>query len=203
MNLLDLRPGKRYLDLGTGNGYLAFEMASRFPEIKVTGIDIAINSIRVDQKLAREKSIANLNFLSYGGIQLPFKSGAVDGAISRYAFHHFPDPDRSVQELSRVTAPGGFVILSDPMTYAEDRSDFIDQFQKLKPDGHVHFYREEELDSLFEKFGLIKETGFKKLSIIPSGPPPVNPAELLDSTKMSSIPHIYYSSRPQSTFNLL
>lgn len=34
---------------------------------------------------------------------------------------------------------------------------------------------------------LIKDTGFKKLSIIPSGPPPINPAELLDSTKMSSI----------------
>ena len=34
---------------------------------------------------------------------------------------------------------------------------------------------------------LIKDTGFKKLSIIPSGPPPINPAELLDSTKMSAV----------------
>jgi exopolysaccharide/PEP-CTERM locus tyrosine autokinase len=34
---------------------------------------------------------------------------------------------------------------------------------------------------------LIKDTGFKKLSIIPSGPPPINPAELLDSKKMSAI----------------
>jgi exopolysaccharide/PEP-CTERM locus tyrosine autokinase len=34
---------------------------------------------------------------------------------------------------------------------------------------------------------LIKDTGFKKLSIIPSGPTPINPAELLDSKKMPSI----------------
>jgi len=34
---------------------------------------------------------------------------------------------------------------------------------------------------------LIKDTGFKKLSILPSGPPPINPAELLDSTKMSAV----------------
>jgi exopolysaccharide/PEP-CTERM locus tyrosine autokinase len=34
---------------------------------------------------------------------------------------------------------------------------------------------------------LIKDTGFNKLSIIPSGPPPINPAELLDSTKMSAV----------------
>jgi protein-tyrosine kinase len=34
---------------------------------------------------------------------------------------------------------------------------------------------------------LIKDTGFKKLSMIPCGPPPINPAELLDSKKMSAI----------------
>ena len=34
---------------------------------------------------------------------------------------------------------------------------------------------------------LILETGYKKLSMIPSGPPPINPAELLDSKKMSEI----------------
>ena len=34
---------------------------------------------------------------------------------------------------------------------------------------------------------MMLETGYKKLSLIPSGPPPINPAELLDSKKMSEI----------------
>jgi exopolysaccharide/PEP-CTERM locus tyrosine autokinase len=34
---------------------------------------------------------------------------------------------------------------------------------------------------------LIQDTGYKKLSMIPCGPPPINPAELLDSKKMSAI----------------
>ncbi|MEA2082760.1 MAG: CpsD/CapB family tyrosine-protein kinase [Thermodesulfobacteriota bacterium] len=34
---------------------------------------------------------------------------------------------------------------------------------------------------------LIQSVGFQKLSIIPSGPPPINPAELLDSGKMTAM----------------
>jgi len=34
---------------------------------------------------------------------------------------------------------------------------------------------------------LIQKTGLQKLSIIPSGPPPVNPAELLDTEKMAGM----------------
>ena len=41
MQFLEIQPAGHYIDLGTGNGYLTFEMARRFPEIFVTGVDIA------------------------------------------------------------------------------------------------------------------------------------------------------------------
>ena len=160
MNFLDVRPNKRYLDLGTGNGYLAFEMAHRFPDIAVTGIDIAIHSIQLDEKLQQEQGIKNLEFVSYNGIQLPFSDALFGGVISRYAFHHFPDTTISVQELYRIIEPQGFVIISDPITYKEDTIGFIDKFQQLKTDGHVHFFMAPELDALFQRHGFTKETQF-------------------------------------------
>ena len=160
MNFLDVRPNKRYLDLGTGNGYLAFEMAHRFPDIAVTGIDIAVRSIQINQKLSREQGIKNLGFISYTGIQFPFRDTLFGGVISRYAFHHFPDTTISVQELYRITETQGFVIISDPITYEADTVGFIDQFQQLKPNGHVHFFRAPELDALFQRYGFTREAQF-------------------------------------------
>ena len=184
MNFLDVRPHKRYLDLGTGNGYLAFEMAHRFPDIAVTGLDIALHSIQLDQKLQQEQGLKNLEFISYEGLQLPFGEAAFGGVISRYAFHHFPDTTISVQELYRITEAQGFVIISDPITDEEDTAGFIDQFQQLKPDGHVHFFRAPELDALFQRHGFTREAQF--LSAI-SYPRDVNEAylRLFDKTPAS------------------
>ena len=160
MQFLEVQPACNYLDLGTGNGYLAFEMARRFPEIFVTGVDIATNAIRQDQLLVHERQIGNLRFLEYDGGHIPLKDASCWGCISRYAFHHFPDPAFSACDLARVTQPHGFVIIADPLTYDEDTGGFINLFQRLKPDGHVHFYRLQELDDIFQQNGFSREAQF-------------------------------------------
>ena len=160
MEFLEIRPVARYLDLGTGNGYLAFEMAKRFPEIFITGVDIATNAIRTDQALQQERQLRNLEFLEYDGGQLPLDDASCWGTISRYAFHHFPDPAFSLHDLARITLPGGFVIIADPITCDQDTGGFIDRFQQCKPDGHIHFYRTRELDDLFDHSGFSLQAQF-------------------------------------------
>ena len=167
MKMIEIQPGKKYMDLGTGNGYLAFEMAQRFPNIQIMGVDIAIESIRQNQKLQREREIVGLKFDGYDGLSFPIDDKSYHGIISRYAFHHFPDPEKSIQEMVRILDEQGFVIISDPQTYDEDRHDFVDQFQNLKKDGHVHFYRQAELDELFFQAGFVKETQFRSMCTYP------------------------------------
>jgi ubiquinone/menaquinone biosynthesis C-methylase UbiE len=157
MQMTEVQPHKHYLDLGTGNGYLVFELAARFPALLVTGLDIAYHSIQLNQGLQRERGLANLDFQAYEGVRLPFGDAAFWGVLSRYAFHHFPEAEQSVTELSRVVERGGFVLLSDPITRDEDSAGFIDEFQQLKPDGHIHFYRPAELEALFGRHGFEKE----------------------------------------------
>jgi ubiquinone/menaquinone biosynthesis C-methylase UbiE len=160
LSMLEVREGSSYLDIGTGNGYVAFELAARQEGIRVVGLDIAASSIEKDREIARERGLGNLEFLCYGGLELPFPDGLFFGGISRYAMHHFPDIRRSLGELRRVTREGGFFIFSDPATREEDRSGFADRMQSIRPDGHVHYYRRPEIEALFREFGFLVEKEF-------------------------------------------
>lgn len=40
LNYLNINPGMKILDLGTGTGYLAFPLAKRYPEVNIIGLDI-------------------------------------------------------------------------------------------------------------------------------------------------------------------
>ena len=98
---------------------------------------------------------------------LPFEDQFFMGGISRYAMHHFPRIKESIKELNRVLKLGGFFVFSDPKTYDIDTDNFIDKYQQLKPDGHVRFYRESEIDALFGEYGFAKERSFSSYSTYP------------------------------------
>ena len=51
IKLFEISDNERYFDLGTGNGYVGFELAKRFKYISVVGVDIANKSIDKTIKL--------------------------------------------------------------------------------------------------------------------------------------------------------
>jgi ubiquinone/menaquinone biosynthesis C-methylase UbiE len=160
LNLFELKPNCRYLDLGTGSGFLAFALAEKNKKILVEGLDIVENSIIKDNQIAEEKGLNNVKFKTYDGFDFPYPDGFFNGGISRYALHHFPNINHSIREINRVLKKDGFFILSDAKTYDIDSEGFIDEFQKFLEDGHNHFYYENELLELFKNQGFIKEKIF-------------------------------------------
>jgi ubiquinone/menaquinone biosynthesis C-methylase UbiE len=157
---MDIRENKRYVDIGTGNGYIAFELAKRFGNIFITGLDIAEKSIEINTQIAQKEQLSHLNFETYQGITFPFQNESFYGIISRYALHHFPNIILSVREMYRILEPYGFVIIADPLTYDEDTVGFVDQFQALKKDGHVCFYKTDDLIQMFHQIGFVVEDQF-------------------------------------------
>ena len=145
--------GKRYLDLGTGNGYIAFALARRHPDLFVTGLDIVQKAIAANNRRAQAEQLHHLDFMSYDGAALPFEGSHFFGVINRYAFHHFPNPAFSAGEVYRILESGGFCLIADPAPASEDETDFINHFMALKDDGHVRFYTAVELDALFDQAG--------------------------------------------------
>jgi ubiquinone/menaquinone biosynthesis C-methylase UbiE len=181
INLMEIQTGKRYLDLGTGNGYIAFELARLFPGSFITGLDITPNAIQINQTRQQELGLSHLDFKLFDGFQYPFDEGWFDGVVSRYAFHHFPDPVSTLNEFNRILCPGAFIILSDPITADDDNTTFIDDFQKLRPDGHIHFYKRQEIISLFQRHGFHAEESFASTISYPRDMTP-NYTDFLEAT---------------------
>ncbi len=149
--LCDLLENKYYLDLATGTGYVAFYLSNSSKQSIVYGIDIVEKAITDNKARVKNESRNNLQFMLFDGMTLPFKDQLFHTVICRYAFHHFPIPLRTINEIYRIVEVDGYCIVADPITSSVDASDFVNSFASLKNDGHVRYYRESELIDLFEK----------------------------------------------------
>ena len=101
--------GKRVLDLASGEGY-GSAMLSR-SACTVHGVDIDPMSV----KHARRKYTAgNLFFLEGSCEEIPLAEHSVDVVVSFETIEHLEDHDRMLQEIRRVLAPEGMLIISSP-----------------------------------------------------------------------------------------
>ena len=98
-------PPKRALDLGTGTGGAAFAIARRFPEAEVVGADISDRMIEQARRNATDDLRNRVRFEVADASKLPYEDGAFDlvGLSNMIPFF---------DELARVTAPGGHLVLS-------------------------------------------------------------------------------------------
>ena len=107
------RPGFDVLDVGCGTGEISTRLVDEFLPKHVTGIDIAETHIR----LAKERygGLAGLSFQHGDATRMPFEDNRFDVAICRHMLQAVPDPMAVIQEMIRVTRPGGWLY-----TLAED-----------------------------------------------------------------------------------
>jgi SAM-dependent methyltransferase len=101
---LDPRPGERILDLATGTGWTARQVARK--GAAVVGVDIAEEAIAVARQLAAAEGLA-IDFRVGPAEKLPFADAAFDGVISTCGVIFSNEPARAAAELARVTRKGG------------------------------------------------------------------------------------------------
>ena len=108
-----LRSGGAALDLATGTGELALELARAVaPHGTVIGLDLCPEMLaRAQAKLAVTPwhSIVGLR-QGDAGLDLPFESGSFDCATMGLALRYFDVP-RTIAEMARVLRPGGRVVI--------------------------------------------------------------------------------------------
>lgn len=111
---LPLNPGDAWLDVACGTGIVSLALASHVA--RVVGLDLTAAMLTQGRSAAREAGIANVDFVEGDGQALPFPDATFAGAITRFALHHLPLPERVVGEMARVVRPGGCVALADHLT---------------------------------------------------------------------------------------
>lgn len=154
IEILDLRPGMKVLDLGTGSGYIAFGIAGSHPDVSITGLDIVVDTLNTNRDKATEIGLKNMEFVSYDGIKFPFENEVFDIVVTRYALHHFPDIKGTFSEISRVLKGDGRVFVADPAPNDNDTEGFVDEYMQMKKDGHIKFYSENEFRMIGAAAGL-------------------------------------------------
>ena len=160
LEFVKISEGMRILDLGTGSGYLSFPIAKNNPGCEVIGLDIVNAALEANRARATAEGIKNLSFVSYDGIDFPFETDSFDLVVTRYALHHFPDIEHSIGEVSRVLKNGGRLFISDPCPNECDTERFVDDYMRLKKDGHIKFYTKDEWIDICDRQGLIVADSF-------------------------------------------
>ncbi len=115
-DLAALSPGQRALDVATGTGDLALELAGRVaPGGHVVGVDFSERML----ELARGKVDRvgpGPEFLWANALELPFADDEFDAATVGFGARNFADLERGVGEMARVVRPGGRVVVLEITT---------------------------------------------------------------------------------------
>ena len=111
-------PPLRVADLGCGEGYLAIEAARWAAQVvAVDRSDVVLDRAKA---LASRRRVSNVMWKRGELEKLPIKDDSVDVALLSQALHHAASPARAVTEASRITVPGGRVLILDLREHREE-----------------------------------------------------------------------------------
>ncbi len=111
-DLAALTPGSRALDVATGTGDLAVELARRVtPGGEVVGSDFSEGML----ERARRKS-ADVRWEQANALALPYPDGGFDAATVGFGARNFSDLEQGLREMARVVRPGGRVVVLEITT---------------------------------------------------------------------------------------
>jgi SAM-dependent methyltransferase len=103
VKFLNVEPGMRILEVGSGLGLLAADVAAAAADVQVVGVE------QSPVQIAAAKAAFNVTYIRGDAHRLDFPDGAFDLVYARYVLEHLADPLQAVKEMRRVVCVGGRV----------------------------------------------------------------------------------------------
>ncbi len=132
-----LRPGEEALDLGCGRGAVSIMIAARFPDVRVTGIDLwrTVDQSGNSREAATDNATLNdvddrIRFDTGDMTRLPYDDGRFALVTASLSIHNLPTAEgrrTAIEEAVRVLAPDGRLIIFDIQRTRE----FADELRRL------------------------------------------------------------------------
>ncbi|MDQ3464872.1 MAG: methyltransferase domain-containing protein [Actinomycetota bacterium] len=111
---LHLQPGESVLDIGSGPGLLAVDLAVEVgPHGSVAGTDISDSMLALAAARSIPAGAAPLTFQQAGAKALPFPDDSFDVAVSTQVLEYVADIPGALAEMRRVLCPGGRALVLD------------------------------------------------------------------------------------------
>lgn len=148
LEYVELPERANVLDLGCGTGRLLERLATQFPDLRGTGLDLSPNMLR----LARLSNCHHprLIYLEGKAESLPFAEGQFDAVFNTISFLHYLEPKQVLSEAARVLSPGGRFYLVDMTTTTE----VFPQLLQISPLG-IRLYSPNQRELLGSAAGLL------------------------------------------------
>lgn len=149
VDLLNLKPGQKVLDVGCGIGGGDFYMAKNFG-VEVLGMDLSANMVEIACERAAKENLPLVQFEVADATKRVFPEGTFDVVYSRDTILHISDKLELFKHFFSWVKPGGKVLISD---YCCGEKPWTPQFEDyVKQRGYI-LYTPKKYGQLLEEAG--------------------------------------------------
>jgi SAM-dependent methyltransferase len=150
-----VEPHFTVLDVAAGAGHLARAIAPRAHQ--VIAFDLTPEMLATGKAAADEAGISNLLWERGDAASLPYLDDSFELVVSRFAVHHFAEPQRQLGEMVRVCRPGGRVTIVDLVAVDEAVADRHNELERLRDPSHTIALTTGQLTALLRASGAAVE----------------------------------------------
>lgn len=111
LKAIDVPKGGRIVAIGASTGGVTRQIATRFTDATVLGVEPSAALTRKADALA--SSIPSLSFSVGDGAALDLGDSVADVSMLRTVLSHVPSPGKLVTEATRILRPGGALVICD------------------------------------------------------------------------------------------
>ena len=153
VRLAQLQPHHTVLDVACGPGFLTMTLAQYCAH--AVGVDVTDKFLALAQAEAARRGLGNVTFQEGDAGHLPFADATFDRVVCRAAFHHMPQPARTLAEMTRVAKRDGRLLILD-MLASDDpqKAAYHNRLERLCDPSHARALSEAEFEGLFASAGL-------------------------------------------------
>jgi ubiquinone/menaquinone biosynthesis C-methylase UbiE len=143
LDLLDLQPNDKALEIGFGHGKTIRKGCARIENGMFAGIDISKTMLSIAENYNKrliEKGSVELKLAGVDNI--PYKDNYFDKILTVHTIYFWKDPSKSFNELHRVMKPGARLVIGFR---------FDSNFKKSFPAQVYTFYSKDEISAMLQE----------------------------------------------------
>lgn len=139
------------IDIGCGPGAFLEEVQKCSTDIHLSALDLSEEMVEV----TKARLSGEVNAIVGDSENMPIDDGQYTVATCNMSIHHYPHPQKAVNEMYRIIKKDGYLLLNDMDCVAPIRAVANIIFPRLKA-GDVKMYNKEEILAMMKTAGFMK-----------------------------------------------